>query len=130
MAESERERVERFRKRPVLLRRAPLSGRINALTNYRWSEGKSTLKVLGDGKHDVTAAFYALMLEELMDGKGHAEHDASQPCPNIIAILDGVADGDPITDEQRGEVRALRERLKAIADDHNARIESGELSNA
>lgn len=116
------------RKTPVLLRRAPLSGRINALTSYR--RPGDAITVVGDGKHDVTASFYAIVLEELLDGKGHAEHDATQPAPDIISILDGVADGDPISDEQRKQVRAFRERLRAIALDHNARIESGELERA
>lgn len=117
------------RKNPVLLRRAPLSGRINALTNYRRS-GDGPIEVVGDGKHDVTAAFYALMLEELLDGKGHAEHDASQPTPGIIAILDGAADGEQLTDEERAQLRSFRERFRAIVEDHNARVESGELAKA
>lgn len=118
------------RKTPVLLRRAPISGGVNALTNYRWSKDKSFLKAIGDGKHDVTAGFYALMLQELLDGEGHAERVASQPTPDIIAILDGVADGDELTEAQRGQVRAFRERLRAIVEDHNQRIESGELADA
>lgn len=117
------------RKNPVLLRRGPLSGRINALTNYRRS-GDGPIKVVGDGKHDVTAAFYALMLEELLDGKGHAEHEASQPSPDIVAILDGAADGDELSDEHRTQIRSFRERLRAIVEDHNARSESGELARA
>lgn len=115
------------RKTPVLLRRAPLSGRINALTNYTRS-GDGPIKVRGDGRHDVTASFYALLLEELLEGKGHAEHD--MPCLDIVPILDAVADGDPITEAHRLQVRSLRERLRAICEDHNARIESGELGRA
>lgn len=118
------------RKNPVILRRAPLSGRINALTNYRWVNDGKMLSVVGNGKHDVTAAFYAIALEELLDGKGHAEHEALQSCPDIVAILDGAADGDELTDEQRGQIRAFRERLRSIVEDHNRRIESGELSDA
>lgn len=120
------------RKTPILLRRAPLSGRINVLTNYGRKEinGKDIIDVRGDGKHDVTTAFYAIALEELLDGKGHPEHDASQPAPDIVSILDGVADGDPISDEQRAQVRAFRERLRNMCVAHNARIESGELTSA
>jgi hypothetical protein len=117
------------RKNPVLLRRAPLSGRVNALTNYRRS-GDGPIEVRGDGKHDVTAAFYALMLEELLDGVGHAEHEASQPTPDIIAILDGAADGDQLDDEHRAQIRSFRERLARIVEEHNRRSESGELAKA
>ncbi|HEY0278630.1 MAG TPA: hypothetical protein VGC32_10215 [Solirubrobacterales bacterium] len=120
------------RKNPVLLRRAPLSGRINVLTNYSRGEinGHDTITVRGDGKHDVTTAFYALMLEELMDGKGHAEHEASQPTPDIVAILDGAADGEQLTGVERAQLRSFRERLARIVEDHNARSESGELERA
>jgi hypothetical protein len=116
----------------VLLRRAPISSRINVLTNYRRKVvGESDMiTVVGDGKHDVTAAFYALMLEELFDGKGHAEHEASLPSPDIVSILDGAADGDDLSDEQRAQIRSFRERLCAIAEDHNARAEAGELERA
>jgi hypothetical protein len=117
------------RKTPVPLRRAPLSGRINALTNYTRT-GDGPITVRGDGKHDVTAGFYALTLEELLDGVGHAEHDASQPTPDIVAILDGAADGDELTDEHRAQIRSFRERLARIVEDHNARIASGELERA
>lgn len=120
------------RKNPVLLRRAPLSGRVNVLTNYRrGGEGeRDTITVVGDGKHDVTAAFYAIALEELLDGKGHAEHIASQPSPDIVSILDGAADGEDLTGEQRAQVRSFRERLALVVSDHNARLESGELADA
>jgi hypothetical protein len=121
------------RKTPILLRRAPISGRINVLTNYSRGEinGQDTITVRGDGKHDVTTAFYALMLEELLDGKTYAEDDArSLPTPDLVAILDGVADGLRLSDEERAKVRAFRERLKSIVEAHNARIESGELERA
>ena len=88
------------------------------------------VEVVGDGKHDVTAAFYALMLEELLDGKWHAEHEASQPTPDIIPILDGAADGDDLTVDHRAQIRSFRERLREIVEAHNARSESGELEAA
>ena len=100
------------RKNPILLRRGPLSGSVNALTNYRFLNGGKTLKVVGDGKQDVSHDFDALALEELIDNGAE----------NIVAILDGVADGDPITDDQRAEVRVLRERLKTMIERHNERL--------
>lgn len=117
------------RKNPVLLRRGPVSGRIYALTNYRRS-GDGPITVVGDGKHDVTAAFYALMLEELLDGAEHMGGAAELPSPDIIVILDGVADGDVLDKQHQRQVRSFRERLARIVEDHNARIESGELGEA
>lgn len=116
------------RKTPVLLRRAPLSGDINVLTNYS-RNGDGPIKVRGDGKHDVSAAFYALLTQELLDGECHTDV-AGESSPDIIAILDGAADGDQLSDDQRAQVRSFRERLREIVEDHNARIESGELGNA
>lgn len=101
------------RKTPILLRRGPLSGRVEALTSYRYLNGGRTLKVLGDGKHDVTSDFDALMLEELF----------ADDAPDIVSILDGAADGEVLTDEERAQVRAFRERLRAACERHNARIE-------
>ena len=119
------------RKTPVLLRRAPLSGGVSVLTNYRRGEvnGRNTLTVVGDGKHDVTAAFYALVLEELMDGKV-GQSGYNQPCPDIVGILDGAAAGLELNLEERGQLRQFRERFRRIVEDHNARSESGELANA
>jgi hypothetical protein len=119
------------RKTPVLLRRAPLSGRINVLTNYSRSEinGNDMLTVRGDGTHDVSAAFYALLTQELLDGESHAGV-AGEPSPDIIAILDGAADGEKLSAEERAQVRSFRERLREIIEAHNARSESGELAAA
>jgi hypothetical protein len=109
------------RKTPILLRRAPLSGRINVLTNYRKSSGTGRpLTVVGDGKHDVTAAFYALLLEELLDPDS----------ADIVSILDGVADRHKITLAEAAQVRAFRNRLASIVTAHNERIETGELGDA
>lgn len=119
------------RKTPVLLRRAPLSGRINVLTNYSRKEvkGLDVIEVRGDGKHDVSAAFHALMLEELMDGTRHRGGHCD-PVPDIIAILDGAADGEELSDEERGQLREFRERFREIVEAHNERNESGELERA
>ena len=120
------------RKTPVLLRRAPLSGRINVLTNYVRGEapgGQTMIEVRGDGKHDVTAAFYAILLEELLDGEGH-EGVAGEAASSLIAILDGAADGEQLSKRDRNELRAFRERMVEIVDDHNARLEAGEVERA
>jgi hypothetical protein len=96
------------RKTPVLLRRGPISGNINALLRYREVED-GVLHVAS--KHDVTADYTALMLEELLDPDS----------PDIAAILDGVADGEELTEEQRTQVRSFRERLVVVIERHNTR---------
>jgi hypothetical protein len=98
-----------MRKTPVLLRRAPLSGGVNALTRYTFKNGGAILQAATDGKHDVTADFDALVLEALLDPDSL----------NIIGILDGVADREKITSQEAAEVRAFRERLKTIIERHN-----------
>lgn len=115
------------RKTPVLLRRAPMSGGVNALTNYRRSG--DMLRVVGDGKHDVTAGFYAIMLEELMDGKGTSS-GYDKPSPNIIAILDRAREGEVLFGADREELRSFLGRLRTIVVDHNERSENGELAEA
>lgn len=70
------------------------------------------MKVDGDGKHDVTADYSALLLEELLDG--------DHPSPDIVAILDGVAAGKRLTMKQREQVRGFEQRLRARIDWHNA----------
>ena len=100
------------RKNPILLRRGPMSGRVQALTNYRYLNGGETLKVLGDGKHDVSGDFDALMLEELF----------ADDAPDIVSILDGAADGETLTDDERRQVRSFRERLRTVCERHNARL--------
>lgn len=102
------------RKTPILLRRGPLSGRVEVLTSYRYINGGRTLKVFGDGKHDVTGDFDALMLEELL----------ADDAPDIVGILDGVADGESLTDEECVQVRKFRERLREACERHNARMEA------
>jgi hypothetical protein len=107
------------RKTPILLRRAPMSGGINALTNYRRSG--DMLRVVGDGKHDVTADFYAIILEELMDGKGTSS-DYDKPSPTIIMILDRVCQGEPLTVADREELHSFLGRLRTIVVEHNGRL--------
>lgn len=110
------------RKTPVLLRRAPMSGAVNVLTNYRRGEvnGKDMITVVGEGKHDVTAAFYELMLTELMnDG-----------CEAIIEQLHGAALGLGLDKKDRAEIGLFRSRLVKIVEAHNARVERGELKDA
>jgi hypothetical protein len=102
------------RKTPVLLRRGPLSGDVNALLRYTRTKSPGGVELLkASEKQDVTADFDALMLEELF-----GRDDDS---PNIVAILDGVADGQELNAEERAEVRAFRERLAAACERHNKR---------
>lgn len=100
------------RKNPVLLRRGPISGRIHALRRYTL---KGDLLTAHD-KDDVTADFYHLMMEEMF-GK-------EDKCPDIISILDGVADGYVLKDEEAAQVRDFRDRFAEIVTAHNERLES------
>ncbi len=98
------------RKTPVLLRVAPLSGGVMALTRYtrKMIRGKDLIEAHTDGKHDVTADFDALVCELLLN-----------PAPDIIAILDGVGGNIPISDEEREQVVAFREALVRLVERHN-----------
>lgn len=60
----------------------------------------------------VVAGSVALLEELLAD-------DA----PDLVGILDGVADGQQLTADECAQVRAFRERLKAACERHNARLE-------
>lgn len=97
------------RKTPILLRPAPMSGGVNVLTNYKYVAGGRILQVVGEGKHDVTADFDALVLQTLLDPDS----------PDIASILDGVADGETLNETERTQVRAFRERLVKIIERHN-----------
>ncbi len=104
------------RKTPILLRRAPLSGDVMALHRYtrRVVRGKEVIDAGFEGKQDVTADFDALVCEALLDNS-----ELGIASPDIIAILDGVADGLVPNEQERAEVRAFRERLKALVERHN-----------
>jgi hypothetical protein len=101
------------RKTPVLLRRAPLSGDINAITRYTRkpmrSGGPDMICAAIDGKHDVTADFDAIVLEHLLDPDAQG----------IIEQLDGAARGMKLTKADRAEIAAFRERLITIIHRHN-----------
>lgn len=97
------------RKTPILLRKAPLSGGVMALHRYTRKTVRGCDLIEASGKQDVTADFDALVLEGLLD----------PDAPDIVGILDGVADGESLTDDERGQVRAFRERLKAQILRHN-----------
>jgi hypothetical protein len=103
-----------MRKTPILLRRGPLSGRINALTRYTITERNGRELLKASEKYDVSADFDVLMLEELFG----AENDS----PDIVAILDGAADGYVLTAEEQAQVRAFRERLRSVCERHNKRL--------
>lgn len=105
------------RKTPILLRPAAMSGGVHALYRYRHkrlANGRDVIEASYNGKQDVTADFDVLVLKTLLDPDS----------PNIVGILDGVADGETLTDAERAEVRAFRERLKALIVRHNARLDA------
>lgn len=115
------------RKTPILLRRGPVSGRVMALTNYRIDEKLGVARVIADGKHEVTGDFYELMLRELIDGADHCG-DHREGTPDIVAILDGAADGEELSDEHRAQLREFRERLRDIVVAHNERIDARKVA--
>jgi hypothetical protein len=101
------------RKSPILLRRGPLTGKVMAIYRYtrkpHSAERGGLIVAANDGKQDVTADFDALVLEGLLDPDS----------PNIVGILDGVADGQFLTADEKAEVRAFRERLRGLVVRHN-----------
>ncbi len=101
------------RKTPILLRRGPVSGRVMALHRYtrKTVRGNEVLDTGINGKQDVHDDFETLALSWLMD-------DGAE---DIVAILDGAADGEPLTDEQRAQIRVVRERIREACESHNAR---------
>jgi len=103
------------RKTPILLRPSPLTGSVMALHRYTRREvhGRELLQAAVDGKQDVTSDFDAIVLETLLDPDS----------PDIVGILDGIADGEAINAEEQAQVRAFRERLKALIERHNARVD-------
>lgn len=107
------------RKTPILLRRGGLSGNVMALYRYTRKNvrGVDMLQASADGKQDVTSDFDHLMLEELMDPDS----------PDMVMILDGVADGEILDDEYRVQVRAFHGRLKAACERVNARHANARL---
>lgn len=99
------------RKTPVLLRRGPLTGDVMALLRYTRKTVRGRDVIDASSKQDVTADFDALLLEGLLDP------DAK----DIVGILDGVADGQLLTADEKAQVRAFRERLIGFIERHNTR---------
>ena len=108
------------RKTPVLLRRGPLSGGVNALLRYTRTERNGRELLRASEKQDVSADFDTLMLEELFG----PEDDS----PDIVGILDGAADGQLLTAGEKAQVRAFRERLRVVCERHNERLEVADVA--
>lgn len=100
------------RKTPILLRRGPMSGEIQAIYRYTWDRKRD--RITAHGKQSVQADFDVLMLEALLDPDS----------PDIAELLDSAAKGIKLTAPERKQVRAFRERLVAIIERHNARSKS------
>lgn len=91
-----------------------------ALYSYRrrtLSNGVVVIDCGAHGKQDVSADFDALALEALM----------AEDSPDIVAILDGVADGHALTDTERAQVRRFEARFRAMVLRHNGRLERSGL---
>lgn len=103
------------RKTPILLRKGPMSGRIEAIYRYSRKIVRGRDVIVAHGKQDVTADFDVLLLQELIP-------DAES---SIVAELDGAARGIALNEEERAVVRDFRERLVVVIDRHNARSADG-----
>lgn len=101
------------RKTPILLRRGPLSGRVEALTRYSYKRVRGREVLEAHEKHDVSRDFDALVLEELIP----------DPKDSIISELDGAARGFELAEPERKVIADFRERLVALVERHNARVE-------
>lgn len=103
------------RKTPILLRLGPVSGRIQALTRYSYKKirGREVLEAHTDGKYDVTNDFHALVLEILIP----------DPESDLMAALDGAAQGEELNEAERKEIRDFRERMVKIIEAHNERAD-------
>lgn len=99
------------RKHPVVLRKGPVSDAVYVLTNYRPMNDGKVLKVIGDGKHDVSADYDSMVLEEFID----------YGADNIVGILDGVYQGETLSPDDLEEVRILHDRLVNLIERHNER---------
>lgn len=102
------------RKTPILLRRGPVSGAINALTRYTYKTVRGREVLEAHEKYDVSSDFDTLMLEELMPDKDDS----------IIAELDGAAKGEDLTEDERKVIADFRERLIIVIERHNARLKT------
>ena len=108
------------RKTPILLRKAPVSGGVMALTRYtrKTVRGREVLDSGTNGKQDVTADFDALVLDAPTQ-RGLAQELLDPDAGGITAALDGAAKGLDLNAAERKELRAFRKRLVAIIERHN-----------
>jgi hypothetical protein len=104
-----------LRKTPILLRVGPVTGRVQALTRYSYKKvrGAEVLEAHTDGKYDVHDDFQEVLLEMLMPD---SESD-------LMAALDGAAQGMDLNEAERTEIREFRGRMIKIIEAHNERAD-------
>jgi hypothetical protein len=104
------------RKTPILLREGPLSGRVAAITRYTRTQfnGRDVIRAID--KYDVNDDFETLMLMRLFG-------DPKRDCPDIVAILDGAAEGEKLNDGERTQLRVFHDRLRELVLRENDRID-------
>lgn len=105
------------RKTPVLLRRGPLSGNINALLRYTREERNGREFLKASDKQDVTADFDALVCE-ILYGDGHD----GPPCPDIVFLLDKCAAGEALDEHEARQMDGFHGRFKKLVERHNSRV--------
>lgn len=93
-----------------------MSGRVTAITRYTRKEVNGHEVIDAHNKYDVNDDFEALMLYRLY---GEPERD----CPDIIAILDGAADGETLNEDERAQLRIFHDRLRDLVLRENERID-------
>lgn len=91
--------MSRPRKNPILLRRGPLSGRVNAITNY--TRKGDLVKAID--QYDVSNDFRALMLETLMP----PGNEGLQP------LVVKAARGEKLTEAESEQLGDFADRLGA-----------------
>lgn len=97
------------RKKPILLRRGPMSGEVQAIYAYTERDGI----IRASGKQSVQADFDHIVLDLLMEDS-----------PDICAALDGAARGMELNEDERQQIREFRARLVRVIERYNARLEA------
>jgi len=98
------------RKNPILLRRGPISGRVEVITRYTEKDGV----VRAQTKHDVSDDFRALMLLTLMP----------PGCADLQPIMVRAAKGEELSEAEAESLGDFADRLGAEILANNEALEA------
>lgn len=101
--------------KPIRLTRGPISGSTFAVRQYR--EREDGVIVTGTGQYartDVSAEYDALFLTDLL----------GDPECSVLGALADAAEGRRLDQENRDDLKAMNNRIVAIVERHNARVEA------